>query len=167
MILRGEFTFHLMGRSFTVICTRPSTWIWIRLTFIWWKCDFKMVKNHILCVELRVVCTLTAVPDTCWAGVSALQHGPVLNHPLTYVVVWRHRKSSSDLCYSLKAPQKHLKMLGKLVMYSLNSNSLPTYDAHHCKGTVTLARLRRQIMKSHEECLIRGHSSTKVAIVWL
>ncbi len=43
VILRGEFTFDLMGRSFTFIGTRLSSWIWIRLTFVWWKCDFKMV----------------------------------------------------------------------------------------------------------------------------
>ena len=41
-----------------------------------------MVKIHILCIELRVVSTLTTVLDTCWVAVSALQHGPVLNHPL-------------------------------------------------------------------------------------
>ena len=82
VISRGEFTFDLMRRSFTVIGPRLSSWIWIRLAFLWWKCCFKMVKIHILCIELRVVCTLTAVPNTRWIGVSALQHGPVLNHPL-------------------------------------------------------------------------------------
>ncbi len=61
VILRGEFTFDLMGRSFTVISTRLSRWIWIRLVFLWWKYGLKMVKIYILCIELRVVCTLTVV----------------------------------------------------------------------------------------------------------
>ncbi len=46
-----------------------------------------MVKLHILCIELRVVSTLTSVLDTCWVAVSALQHGPVLNHPLLTGIV--------------------------------------------------------------------------------
>ena len=45
--------------------------------------------------ELCVVCTLTTVPNTCWVGVSALQHGLVLSYPLghTYLNVTplRHR----------------------------------------------------------------------------
>ncbi len=61
--------------------THLSRWTWIRLTFLQWKCGFKMVKTHILCIELRV----TAVPNTCWVGVSALQHGLALNHPLVFI----------------------------------------------------------------------------------
>ncbi len=34
VILRDEFTFDLMGRSFTVIGTSLSSWIWICLTFL-------------------------------------------------------------------------------------------------------------------------------------
>ncbi len=93
VILRGEFTFDLMERSFTVIGIRLSCWIWIRLTFLWWKCDFKMVKNQILCIELRVVSTLTAVPYTCLVEVSALQHGPVLNHPLSWIILCFSRRN--------------------------------------------------------------------------
>ncbi len=44
-----------------------------------------MVKIHVLYIELRAVSTLTAVLDTCWVAVSALQHGPVLNHPLVCI----------------------------------------------------------------------------------
>ncbi len=43
-----------------------------------------MINIHFVHSPHRVVCTLTVVPDmyTCWVEVSALQHGPVLNHPL-------------------------------------------------------------------------------------
>ena len=41
-------------------------------------------KNHILCIELREVCTLTVVLDICWVEVSAQQHGPVLKHSSGY-----------------------------------------------------------------------------------
>ncbi len=47
-----------------------------------------MEKNHIWCIELRVlpVCTLTMVNIHNTLGQeSALQHGPVLNHPLVAV----------------------------------------------------------------------------------
>ena len=37
VILRGKFTFNLTGQSFIVIGTPMSSWIWIRLTFLWWK----------------------------------------------------------------------------------------------------------------------------------
>ncbi len=43
-IFRGKFTFDLMGRSFTVISTRLSSWIWNCLTFLWWKHGFQIVK---------------------------------------------------------------------------------------------------------------------------
>ena len=55
---------------------------------------FQIVNNLFvlqLCIECCVVCTLINVPDTCWVGVSAMQHGLVLNHPLG---LWL----SSSLC---------------------------------------------------------------------
>ncbi len=88
VILRGKFTFDLMGRSFTVNIF-PSVKLNLdsphkfMVKIPGWKYGFKMVKIHILCIDLRVVCMLTVAPDTCWVGISALQHGLVLNHPLT------------------------------------------------------------------------------------
>ena len=71
--LRGKFTFDLMGRSFSLL----SSWTLIRLSFflmkIWfWNCFF---LRCFFCIE------------SIWVGVSALQHGLVLNHPLEVHVV--------------------------------------------------------------------------------
>ncbi len=46
------------------------------------KILFENGKNSNFGIELHVMCTLTVVPETCWAGVNTLQHGLVLNHPL-------------------------------------------------------------------------------------
>ncbi len=56
--------------------TRLSSWIWIRPHIFMVKIRFSNVTNSHLCIELRVVCTLT-VEMLGW-GKSALQHGPVL-----------------------------------------------------------------------------------------
>ena len=56
VILRGEFTFDLMERSCTVIATHLSSWIWIRLTFLWWKYGFKMVKITFVHRVIMVMC---------------------------------------------------------------------------------------------------------------
>ena len=50
-----------------------------------------MVKFHI--ILHRVMCGVDVdhiVPTTCWVGVSVLQHGLVLNHPLglSRAIVW-------------------------------------------------------------------------------
>ncbi len=78
-------------------CEANSLWTWMDEASHWlpgWKdksgiashfCHEIGFQNHInsfLCIDLCVVCTLTMVPDTLWAGVSLLRHGPVLNHPL-------------------------------------------------------------------------------------
>ncbi len=98
VILRGKFTFDVMGGSITIISTQLSSWIWICVTFLWWKYSFKMVKIHILCIEFSVVCMLTWVPDLCWAGVSALQLGPVLNHTLMQTTALQYRKEVNLRC---------------------------------------------------------------------
>ncbi len=81
-LLRGECTFDLMGRNFT--CSQsyvPVSQVESRFAFHG-ENGFKMVKIYILSIELCAACTLTTVPNTCWVGVSVLQHELLLNHPL-------------------------------------------------------------------------------------
>ncbi len=45
-----------------------------------------MVKNHIFCTDVCVVLTAEQNTMSCSVGVSALQHGLVLNHPLASLI---------------------------------------------------------------------------------
>ncbi len=60
---RRLFTFDLMGRRFTVICQDESG----IASYFYGK--NAVLENHILCIELGVVCILTLVPDT-WLGTA-------------------------------------------------------------------------------------------------
>ena len=62
------------------------------------------MKIHFLYIELREVCTLTVVPDTCCVGVNALRHGPVFNHSLkeekdeiqNLTLIWDYIRAGCD-----------------------------------------------------------------------
>ena len=77
------------------------------------KYDFKMVQIHILCIKLRVVCTLTVVHGTC----SALQHGLVLNHPLNQIIL--KNDVSNPYCFLVKP--RFCKQVQSLSIFSQRS----------------------------------------------
>ncbi len=51
----GWIHFWLDGQSFTVIGTHLPSWIWICLTWSWWKYGFKIVISHFV---HRVTCSV-------------------------------------------------------------------------------------------------------------
>ena len=67
-ILKGEFTFDLMGHNFTAIRNQPVK-MNLELPHI---CMVKILlfqngtNSHLVAAELCVICTLTMVPNTCW-----------------------------------------------------------------------------------------------------
>ena len=63
--------------------------------------------------------TLTAVVDTCWVEVSALQHGPVLNHPLDPAQDNKELSKSEVDSNSAVKHQQQLFLSGSFARYKI------------------------------------------------
>ncbi len=133
-----------------------------------------MVKIHILSIELRVVSTLTVVPDTCRVAVSALQHGPELNHPLASTFILENERTNQAELYEQNIHKIYMLLYTNPGLRYLISQNKLLYQALYYVGPHNLSRTKQHSKPGsyHAQTYLISNSQfgggqEEIIIIWL